>query len=238
MNKERILVVDDEEAICDVISFNLEIEGFEVEVAYSAEEALTKDIASKDLLILDVMMGRTSGFTLARQLKDNPATASIPIIFCTAKDTENDTVAGFTIGADDYIHKPFSVREVVARVKAVLRRSKAAATQQPLHSEAPSQPTHLEFEQLAIDLNQKVCMIGGQTINLAKKEFEILSLLLSNRGHIFSREELLRYVWHSDVVVGDRTVDVCVTRLRKKIGPYGNYIVTRHGYGYGFIEKA
>ena len=227
MSKQRILVVDDEETICDVISFNLEIEGYDVEAAYSAEEALTKDIASKDLLILDVMMGTMSGFTLARKLKEDPATASVPIIFCTAKDTENDTVAGFTIGADDYIRKPFSVREMVARVKAVLRRSAPAPTVATTHSV-------VEFESLVLDLDSKECTIDGTPVSLTKKEFELLTLLLTNRGQIFSREELLQRVWSSDVVVVDRTVDVFVTRLRKKIGDYGHHIVTRHGYGYGF----
>lgn len=226
MSKQRILVVDDEEAICDVISFNLEIEGYDVEAAYSAEEALTKDIASKDLLILDVMMGAMSGFTLARKLKEDPATASVPIIFCTAKDTENDTVAGFTIGADDYIRKPFSVREMVARVKAVLRRS--------MHSSPEPSRSIVEFEGLTLDLDSKECTIDGTPVSLTKKEFELLTLLLTNRGQIFSRDELLQRVWSSDVVVVDRTVDVFVTRLRKKIGDYGHHIVTRHGYGYGF----
>lgn len=227
MSKQRILVVDDEEAICDVICFNLEIEGYEVEVAYSAEEALSKDIASMNLIILDVMMGPMSGFTLARKLKEDPATASVPIIFCTAKDTENDTVAGFTIGADDYIRKPFSVREMVARVKAVLRRSAPAPTVATTHSV-------VEFESLVLDLDSKECTIDGTPVSLTKKEFELLTLLLTNRGQIFSRDELLQRVWSSDVVVVDRTVDVFVTRLRKKIGDYGHHIVTRHGYGYGF----
>lgn len=227
MSKQRILVADDEEAICDVIRFNLEIEGYDVEVAYSAEEALSKDIASKDLLILDVMMGAMSGFTLARKLKEDPATASVPIIFCTAKDTENDTVAGFTIGADDYIRKPFSVREMVARVKAVLRRSMPAPAATPNHSV-------VEFESLVLDLDSKECTIDSTPVSLTKKEFELLTLLLTNRGQIFSREELLQRVWSSDVVVVDRTVDVFVARLRKKIGDYGHHIVTRHGYGYGF----
>ncbi len=228
MKKQHILVVDDEATICDVIRFNLEIEGFKVTTAESAEEALTLPLASFDLLVLDVMMGRMSGFDLALRLKSDPETSSLPIIFCTAKDAENDTIAGFTIGADDYIAKPFSMRELVARVKAVLRRSSKHVPEP-----AEVQRRTLSCEGLEIDLEAKVCSVDGVPAPLTKKEFELLTLLISQRGYIFSREELLNKVWSNEVVVIDRTVDVFVTRLRKKIDPYGKLIVTRHGYGYG-----
>lgn len=226
MTKYKILVVDDEESLCEILQFNLEVEGYEVDVAYSAEQALDMHPERYSLILLDVMMGETSGFKMARQLKYRPETAGVPIIFCTARDTEDDTVAGLNIGADDYIAKPFSIREVLARVRSVLRR-----TAQPAAEEKA-----VAFEGLRMDLTRKVCTIDGEPLALTKKEFEILALLLSSRGKIFSREEILRQVWSDEVIVLDRTIDVNITRLRRKIGPYGEHIVTRLGYGYGFEE--
>ncbi|MBR2050692.1 MAG: response regulator transcription factor [Rikenellaceae bacterium] len=226
MAKERILVVDDEESLCEILQFNLEVEGYEVDVAYSAEEALERDVASYDLLLLDVMMGTMSGFRMAQELKRNPATASVPIIFCTARDSEDDTVAGLNLGADDYISKPFSLREVIARVRSVLRRSTTPKSDNDIVS----------YLTLSLDRRSKRCTLDGNEVQLTKKEFEILALLLSNRGRIFSREEILERVWTDEVVVLDRTIDVNITRLRKKIGQYGHNITTRLGYGYGFEE--
>ncbi len=226
MAKERILVVDDEESLCEILQFNLEVEGYEVDVAYSAEEALERDVASYDLLLLDVMMGAMSGFRMAQELKRNPATASVPIIFCTARDSEDDTVAGLNLGADDYISKPFSLREVIARVRSVLRRSTTPKSDNDIVS----------YLTLSLDRRSKRCTLDGNEVQLTKKEFEILALLLSNRGRIFSREEILERVWTDEVVVLDRTIDVNITRLRKKIGQYGHNITTRLGYGYGFEE--
>ena len=226
MTKYKILVVDDEESLCEILQFNLEVEGYEVDVAYSAEQALDMHPERYSLILLDVMMGETSGFKMARPLKARPETAGVPIIFCTARDTEDDTVAGLNIGADDYIAKPFSIREVLARVRSVLRR-----TAQPAAEEKA-----VAFEGLRMDLTRKVCTIDGEPLALTKKEFEILALLLSSRGKIFSREEILRQVWSDEVIVLDRTIDVNITRLRRKIGPYGEHIVTRLGYGYGFEE--
>lgn len=226
MAKERILVVDDEESLCEILQFNLEVEGYEVDVAYSAEEALERDVASYNLLLLDVMMGAMSGFRMAQELKRNPATASVPIIFCTARDSEDDTVAGLNLGADDYISKPFSLREVIARVRSVLRRSTTPKSDNDIVS----------YLTLSLDRRSKRCTLDGNEVQLTKKEFEILALLLSNRGRIFSREEILERVWTDEVVVLDRTIDVNITRLRKKIGQYGHNITTRLGYGYGFEE--
>lgn len=226
MTKYKILVVDDEESLCEILQFNLEVEGYEVDVAYSAEQALEMHPERYSLILLDVMMGETSGFKMAQQLKSRPETAGVPIIFCTAKDTEDDTVAGLNIGADDYIAKPFSIREVLARVRSVLRR-----TAQPAAGEKA-----VVFEGLRMDLTRKVCTVDGEPLALTKKEFEILALLLSSRGKIFSRDEILRQVWSDEVIVLDRTIDVNITRLRRKIGPYGEHIVTRLGYGYGFEE--
>ena len=229
MNPYRILVVDDEEDLCEILQFNLETEGYLVDVAYSAEEALKKDLTIYSLLLLDVMMGEISGFKMARILNENPKTASIPIIFLTAKDSETDRLTGFNIGADDYISKPFSIREVLARVKAVIRRvdsKKAEAV--PLQ--------RLTYENLEMDLGNKKVLLQGSEVPFTKKEFEILKLFLENKNRVFSREEMLSRVWTDEVIVLDRTIDVNITRLRKKIGTYGKNIVTRLGYGYCFEE--
>ncbi|MBO1734646.1 MAG: DNA-binding response regulator [Coprobacter sp.] len=221
----KILVVDDEEDLCEILKFNLETEGYEVDSANSAEEALKMTLSEYKLIILDVMMGEMSGFKFANILRKNEKTAKIPIIFLTAKDTENDRLTGFNIGADDYISKPFSIREVMARVKAVLRRSV---------SEPDNEPAILSFDKLTLDPIKKKAFISQEEISLTKKEFEILKLLLSYPGQVFSREEILSKVWSDEVYVLDRTIDVNITRLRKKIGDYGKYIVTRLGYGYCF----
>lgn len=226
MKEYRILVVDDEEDLCEILKFNLENEGYFVDTALSAEEALKKDLSRYDLLLLDVMMGEISGFRMASMLKRSKATAAIPIIFITAKDTENDTVTGFNLGADDYISKPFSLREVMARVKAVLRRTATVATTE--------QTSTLTFRGLVLDTVKKKVTIDGAETSLTKKEFEILLLLLQNPGRVFSREDILSRVWQEEVYVLDRTIDVNITRLRKKIGAYGKCIVTRLGYGYCF----
>lgn len=225
MNEYRILVVDDEDDLCEILKFNLEMEGYKVDTANSSEEALKLDLTQYNLLLLDVMMGEISGFKMARMLKADKDTANIPIIFITAKDTENDTITGFNLGADDYISKPFSLREVIMRVKAVLRRT---ANLQLKDSE------ELQYKGLVINVPQKKVTINGEEVSLTKKEFEILLLLLQNSGRVFSREDILSKVWNDEVYVLDRTIDVNITRLRKKIGEYGKHIVTRLGYGYCF----
>lgn len=226
MNEYRILAVDDEEDLCEILKFNLENEGYVVDTANSAEEALKLDISSYNLLLLDVMMGEISGFRMASILKKDKKTANIPIIFITAKDTENDTVTGFNLGADDYISKPFSLREVVARIKAVLRRTN--------QEETTRIPDQLTYKSLVLDIIKKKVSIDGTEVPLTKKEFEILFLLLQNKGRVFSREDILGRIWSEEVYVLDRTIDVNITRLRKKIGIYGKCIVTRLGYGYCF----
>lgn len=226
MTTPRILVVDDEEDLCEILKFNLEIEGYEVDTAFSAEEALKKDLTVYQLLLLDVMMGEISGFKMASLLKKQEKTARIPIIFLTAKDTENDMLTGFNLGADDYISKPFSIRQVTARVKAVLRRT----------TDKDSKETDecLTYESLSLDIKRIKATVNGEEVSLTKKEFEILRLLLENKGNVFSREEILSRIWKDEVYVLDRTIDVNITRLRKKIGPYGKNIVTRLGFGYCF----
>lgn len=226
MDIPRILVVDDEEDLCEILKFNLEIEGYEVDTAFSAEEALKKDLSAYQLLLLDVMMGEISGFKMASILRKEKSTAGIPIIFLTAKDTENDMLTGFNLGADDYISKPFSIRQVAARVKAVLRRT--------AEKEKTDINELLEYETLVLDPKRIKASVNGQDVALTKKEFEILKLLLENKGNVFSREEILARIWKDEVYVLDRTIDVNITRLRKKIDPYGKNIVTRLGFGYCF----
>ncbi len=239
---KRSLVVDDEETLGEALRFNLEAEGYGVDTACSAEEALTLDLARYDLFLLDIMMGEISGTQLARILKSNPATASRPVIFCPARDAEEELIAGLDLGADDYITKPYSLKTVSARIRAVLRRSDAAAaaSASPAAAGAAGSPdapaSELAYLGLKIDLAKKMCTVDGREVNLPRKEFEILSKLLSAKGRIFSRAELLRGIWTDDVVVLDRVVDVNITRIRQKIGPYGKHIVTRSGYGYGFME--
>ena len=221
---KRLLVVDDEQALCEILQFNPQANGYEVETANSAEEAVGMRIDRFDLLLLDVMMDGMSGFELAKKLRAEGL--SLPIIFLTAKDGEDDCVKGLEIGGDDYIAKPFAIREVLARIAAVLRRS---TTQPTSH-----QGNCLQFEQLIIDLDSKIVTINGEDMAFTKTEFELLSLLMENRGRVFSRQELINRAWPNDVIVSDRTVDVNITRLRKKIGPYADCIATRMGFGYYF----
>ena len=222
----RILVVDDEQDLLEILKFNLETDGYLVDTANSAEEALSMNLEHYDLLLLDVMMGGMSGFAMARQLKDNPATAQVPIIFLTARDTENDTVTGFNLGADDYISKPFSLREVMVRVRAVLRRTAKENGEEEVKT--------LSYQGIVMNLDRKTVSVDGEDIPFTKTEFELLHLLLDERGRVFSRQELIERIWPKDVLVLDRTVDVNITRLRKKIGRFAKCIVTRLGFGYYF----
>ncbi len=223
--KKRILIVEDEEDLCEILQFNLDSEGYVTEVAYSAEEALTKDLGSFDLLLLDVMMGKMSGFKLMdimhKELKLN-----VPAIFLTAKSAENDLLTGFNLGADDYITKPYSLKELSARVKVALRRNST--------SSESNEQNIITVEDMVLNLDKKDLTIGDDKIELTRKEFEILRLLLENKNKLFSREEILQRIWGYDVIVTNRTVDVNITRLRKKIKQYGEYLKNRQGLGYYF----
>ena len=232
MATERILIVDDEETLCEVLKLNLENEGYDVDIAFSAEEALALDLKDYSLILLDIMMGEISGIKMAKVLKADVATAHIPIIFCTARDSEDDMIMGLNLGADDYIMKPYTVRNVVARVKSVLRRT-AGTKGQTVQTE---KPRTLEVDGLKLDMEFKRCTVDGVEVKLARKEFELLAYLISHRGKILSREQILSKVWSDEVVVLGRTIDVNITRLRSKIGEYGSYIVTRSGFGYGFRD--
>ncbi len=219
----KILIVDDEKDLCEILQFNLESEGFTIDIAHSGEDALKKPLEEFDLILLDVMMGGISGYKAANIIrKENKL--MVPIIFLTAKGEENDVLTGFNVGGDDYITKPFSIKEVVARIKAILKRG-------TLKREEKNQ---ISFNELVIDLKRKSTSISGESINLTRKEFEILSLLLKNIGQYISRDEILKRIWHEDVIVTERNVDVNIARLRKKIGDYGVNIKGKSGYGYCF----
>ncbi|MCL2502174.1 MAG: response regulator transcription factor [Bacteroidales bacterium] len=219
----QILIVEDEADICEILKFNLENEGYEVSVAYSAEEAIMLNLPCFHLLLVDVMMDKMSGFEFAQIVRKNSHTKHIPIIFLTAKSAEQDVLTGFKAGADDYIYKPFSIRIVLARIQAVLQRHDFEDKLDDLH-----------FESLHLYPRQKKAMVGAHEADLTKKEFEMLLLFMRHSGKVFSREEILHHVWSDQVCVTDRTIDVHINRLRKKIEPYGDNIVTRSGYGYCF----
>lgn len=227
----KILVVDDEQDICEILQYNLETEGYEVSAANSAEEVLPLLVNDYDLILLDVMLGEMSGFQLARKLKEDPKTSRIPIIFVTALDGEDDMVKGLNIGADDYISKPLSVKEVKARVKAVLRRT---ASYRSSFNNNYSYGNEIRFEGVVLQRDVKTALLDGKNLSLTKLEYELLELFITNPNKVFGRNDLLEKCWPQDISVLDRTVDVSITRLRKKIGVYGQYLKTRVGYGYYF----
>lgn len=219
-----ILLVDDEADILEILEFNLENEGYRIDTAGSAEEAVKKLKPEHQLILLDVMMGGISGFKMADQLRKSGN--NVPIIFLTAKDTENDMLTGFSIGGDDYISKPFSIKEVIARVKSVLKRTEIQITQNSNNT--------ITIDTMEIDMNLKTVKVDGEIIDLTKTEFNILTLLIQNIGSTFTRSDILERAWKNDGIVLERTVDVHIARLRKKIGRYGDLIVNRTGYGYNF----
>ena len=228
-NKEtfHILAVDDEEDICEIIKFNLESEGYSVDTVMSADEALQMQLEKYQLFLFDVMMKGMSGFKLADEIRKK-RNLETPIIFLTAKNTENDKITGFTLGADDYITKPFSLRELVARVNVIFRRSVPQQTENS---------SNIKVTGIELDTERKKLYIDGLKVELTPHEFSIMQLLLKNQGKVYNREEILNYAWSKDVKVIDRTVDVHLTRLRKKLGAYGKYLVSRSGYGYCFEIK-
>lgn len=222
----KILVVDDELDLREILEFNLSSEGFNVDLAASAEDALDLSLESYDLILLDVMMGGMTGYKMADIVRKKRKLL-VPIIFLTAKSAENDLLTGFNVGGDDYIFKPFSIKEVIVRIRAVLKRSHGA----------PGKVTMLEYKGLKVDINGKSVSVDKVKVQLTKKEFEILAYLMQNRGKYISREELLTQIWSDEVVVTDRNVDVNITRLRKKLGKYNKALVSQTGFGYCFIDE-
>lgn len=237
--RTRILVIDDEEAVCEILKFNLEKEGYEVDCAYSAEEALEMDLTPYNLFMVDIMMDQLSGYDFAKQIRNITETEDTPILFCSALNDEDAVVKGLNIGADDYVTKPFVIGEVLARVRAILRRS--GITQRRSASDIEEQQglyeSDITFKGLRIDRNDKECYIDGEPVTLTRTEFDILLFFLTHRNRIHSREEIMKNVWGEEVVVSERTIDTNITRLRKKLGDYDKYIITRRGFGYGFKEK-
>lgn len=232
----KILLIDDEEPICEILKYNLEKEGYEVDCAYSAEEALDLDLRQYLLCLVDIMMERLSGYDFAKAVRKNPETANLPLIFCSALNGEDDTVMGLNIGGDDYITKPFVISEVIARVRAVLRRSMAMNMAKEKSKETEQPAKTVSFEGISVDLDDKVCTLDGEDLNLTKTELELITFFLQHRNRIYSRDEIIKKIWPDDVIVTTRAIDTNIARLRKKLGRYGNNIVTRMGFGYGFKE--
>ncbi len=226
MEKGKILIVDDEADICEILQFNLENAGFNVDCASSAEEALKKLSSGHSLILLDVMMDGMSGFRMAEVVRKERG-SQIPIIFLTAKNAENDLLTGFSAGGDDYIGKPFSIHEVIARVKAVLKRAGGPSSAEPAENDIVS-------GRIRIDISRKMVYAAESPVLLSKKEFEILYLLASHEGRVYSREDIINELWKDAPYVLDRTVDVHIARIRGKLGEYKNYLTNRSGYGYCF----
>lgn len=237
--RTKILVIDDEEAVTEILKFNLEKEGYQVDCAYSAEEALEMDLDKYDLFMVDIMMDKLSGYDFARQIREIRSTENTPVLFCSALGDEDAVVKGLNFGADDYVTKPFVIGEVLARVRAILRRMGVVQkiSSEDLANHTGNLETDLIFQGLRLDRNDKICTIDGEPIMLTRTEFDILLFFLTHRNRIYSRDQIIEHVWGDSVVVSDRTVDTNITRLRKKIGKYDKYIVTRQGFGYGFKEK-
>lgn len=240
--RTRILVIDDEEPICELLQYNLEKQGYDVDCAYSAEEALSHDLSQYSLIISDIMMDRMSGFDFARRIKNSAQTENIPLIFCSALTGEDETVMGLNIGADDYIPKPFEIPVVIARVNAVLRRSQARHQVETIHRpvSAPAVKTHTDtdiaYRTLRIDQNVKSAFIDGHPLELTPREYDILTFFLTHPNKIYSRDEIVSQVWNGQNVAS-RAVDTNLARLRRKLGQYGNNIITKPGFGYGFKEE-
>ncbi|MGE0020170.1 MAG: response regulator transcription factor [Draconibacterium sp.] len=224
-SKKKILIVDDEKDLCEILEFNLESEGFDIDIAHSGEDALKKPLEEFDLILLDVMMGGISGFKVANVIRKEKK-LEIPIIFLTAKTEENDILTGFNVGADDYISKPFSIKEIIARIKAILKRG----------TKPEKESNQMVYRDLKINPDKKETLIEGIPVNLTRKEYEILVLLVKNMGKYISREEILKSIWNYDVIVTDRNVDVNIARLRRKIGQYSDNIKGKSGYGYSFVN--
>ncbi len=233
----KILVIDDEESVCEILKYNLEKEGYEVDVAYSAEQAINLNLAHFDLFIVDIMMGELSGFDFAKRLRIFKSTEHTPIIFCSALTQEDEKVMGLNMGADDYVTKPFTIGEMLARVRAVLRRTDItrAAKHEALRADSDYQPD-LVFKTLRLNRNEKLCYLDNQSLQLTPTEFELLEFFLSHPNRIHSRREIINQVWGDDIVVTNRTIDTNITRMRKKLGQYSQNIITRQGFGYGFKE--
>ena len=232
MSKEKILVVDDEKDIVELLQYNLEKEGYKISAVFSGEQCL-ENVKTElpDLILLDLMLPEIDGLDVCKFLKNNSQTSHIPIIMLTAKGEETDIVLGLELGADDYITKPFKVRELLARVKAVLRRTKNNIP--PLSKEKDI----IKFKDLVIDSIKHQVTLKDQPLSLTSTEFKLLKFLASHPGKVFTREQLLNQVWSEDSFIVDRAVDVHIRRLRQKLLTASDYIITIRGVGYRFKEE-
>ena len=228
--RKRLLVVDDEKDILDLLRYNLEKEGYDVVTARNGEEALAKVTARTDLVLLDLMMPVLDGFETTKRLKSDAATARIPVIFLTARSGEVDEIQGLELGAEDYIQKPISTRKLLARVKAVLRRREEAPP--------PGGGEVVRAGPIEITRSTFTVRVRGKELFFPRKEFEVLALLASSRGRVFSREMILNTVWGADVVVIDRTIDVHIRKIREKLGSDADMIETIKGVGYRFSVES
>ncbi|MDE6120166.1 MAG: response regulator transcription factor, partial [Muribaculaceae bacterium] len=220
--RTKILVIDDEEALCEILKFNLEREGYEVDCAYSAEEALEMDLEDYSLFMVDIMMDELSGFDFAKRIRNVTSLEDKPILFCSALTDEDNVVKGLNIGADDYVTKPFVIGEVLARVRAILRRAgvNAKKSAADIIEQQKDYETDITFKGLRIDRNDKEVYIDNEVVTLTRTEFDILLFFLTHRNRIYSREEIIKNVWGDSVVVTGRTIDTNITRLRRKLGDY------------------
>ncbi|MEI6753407.1 MAG: response regulator transcription factor [Paludibacter sp.] len=227
MNKYSILIIDPDKDFCGYLQSNLKSEGYHVETCQSAKDILDLKLDQYDLVILETQLKDVSGFKVVHELRNNHDTASLPIFFMSSKPGENEMMTAFSVGADDFLTKPFYIRELVARIKVILRRSEE---QKNLNVEM------LTYNQLKLNLSKMQVKVDEKTVPFTRKEFEIMKLFLENKNRIFSREDLLRLIWTEEAFVLGRTIDVNITRIRHKIGNYGNHIVTKIGKGYSFEE--
>ena len=233
----KILIVDDEESICEILKYNLELEGYSVTISSSAVNALQLNLQSFSLIILDIMMKDMDGYEFALRIKNDPRTEFMPIIFCSALSSEDSRVKGLNIGGDDYIVKPFRIREVMARVRSLLRRTQMVKNLEAQNNNNADE-NEIHFRELCISKKNKLCIIKGEPVRLTKTELELLVFFLSNPNCIYTRKEIIQSIWGKSDEVTERAIDTNITRLRKKIGEYGSYLITRLGYGYGFQENS
>ena len=233
----KILVVDDEASIVEILKYNLEVEGYEVDYAYSAIEALGKNLEDYDLFFLDIMMDGMSGYDFAKLIRGRETLKYVPIIFCSALSGEDERIRGLNIGGDDYITKPFRIRELIARTRSVLRRADVSKRILEQNAAENSSEKDISFKGLHINFNSRLCKIDDVPVKLTKTEFELAYFFFSHRNNIYSRQEIIANIWDNEEEVSTRAIDTNITRLRKKLGPYGDCIITRLGYGYGFEEQ-
>lgn len=235
--RTKILVIDDEESVCEILKYNLEKEGYEVDTAYSAEEALEKALYTYQLFMVDIMMEGLDGFEFAKRIRNVTSTENIPILFCTALTDEDNIVKGLNLGGDDYVTKPFVLGEVLARVRAVLRRTMQQNHRIAAESEGLADlESDIIFNGIRIDRNDRTVYINAAPATLTPTEYDLLLFFLTHRNRIYTRKEIVKRVWGKNDDVSFRAIDTNITRLRKKLGEYEKHIVTRQGFGYGFKE--